>query len=178
MVFICTRFRPADQRRIRQELGLPTDTPILMFAAYGVHAHNRWKDFETLHQAVVTVAQRMAGQPLLFLAIGQELPSEHIGNAEIRFLRFETNPANVAKYYQAADLYIHAARADTFPTTVLEALASGRPVIASAVGGILEQVEEGRPVSWSKSVISRQWPGAWSSYYATPAQPGANGAML
>jgi glycosyltransferase involved in cell wall biosynthesis len=136
-------FKPADQLLVRRELGLPTDTPILMFAAYGVR-HNRWKDFETLHQAVITVAERMAGQPLLFLAIGQELPSEHIGNAEIRFLPFETNPAKMAKYYQAADIYIHAARADTFPTTVLEALACGRPVIASAVGGILEQVEEGQ----------------------------------
>jgi glycosyltransferase involved in cell wall biosynthesis len=136
-------FMPADQRPIRQELGLPIDTPILMFAAYGVR-HNRWKDFETLHQAVIRVAERMDGQPLLFLAIGQELPSEHIGNAEIRFLPFEPNPAKMAKYYQAADLYIHAARADTFPTTVLEALACGRPVIASAVGGILEQVEEGQ----------------------------------
>jgi glycosyltransferase involved in cell wall biosynthesis len=136
-------FTAADQRPIRQELGLPTNTPILMFAAYGVR-HNRWKDFQTLHQAVITVAERMAGQPLLFLAIGQESPSEHIGNAEIRFLPFEPNPAKMAKYYQAADLYVHAARADTFPTTILEALACGRPVIASAVGGILEQVEEGQ----------------------------------
>ncbi len=136
-------FKSADQRTIRQELGLPIHTPILMFAAYGIR-HNRWKDFQTLHQAVIMVAERMAGQPLLFLAIGQESPSERIGNAEIRFLPFEPDPAKMAKYYQAADLYIHAARADTFPTTVLEALACGRPVIASAVGGIPEQVEEGR----------------------------------
>jgi len=136
-------FRPADQQTVRQELGLPIGTPILMFAAYGVR-HNRWKDFETLHQAVIRVAKRMAGQPLLFLAIGQESPSEQIGNAEIRFLPYEPDPVKMAKYYQAADLYIHAARADTFPTTVLEALACGRPVVASAVGGIPEQVDEGQ----------------------------------
>jgi len=136
-------FKPADQRSIRQELGLPLDIPILMFAAYGIR-NNKWKDFETLQQAVSTVAKRMAGQPLLFLAIGQDSPSEQIGNAEIRFLPFEPDPVKMAKYYQAADLYIHAARADTFPTTVLEALACGRPVVASAVGGIPEQVEEGQ----------------------------------
>jgi glycosyltransferase involved in cell wall biosynthesis len=136
-------FRPADQRKVRQELGLPIDTSILMFAAYGVR-HNRWKDFQTLHQAVIKVAKQMAGHPLLFLAIGQESPPEKIGNAEIRFLPFEPDPTKMAKYYQAADLYIHAARADTFPTTVLEALACGRPVVASAVGGIPEQVDEGQ----------------------------------
>ncbi len=136
-------FNPADQRAVRRELGLPLDIPILMFAAYGVR-HNRWKDFQTLQQAVVMVAKRMASQALLFLAIGQESPAERIGNAEIRFLPFEPDPTKMAQYYQAADLYIHAAHVDTFPTTVLEALACGRPVVASAVGGIPEQVEEGQ----------------------------------
>jgi glycosyltransferase involved in cell wall biosynthesis len=46
----------------------------------------------------------------------------------------------VARFYQAADLYVHAARADTFPRVVLEALACGTPVIATAVGGIPEQI--------------------------------------
>ncbi len=37
--------------------------------------------------------------------------------------------------------YILAARADTFPNTVLEALACGGPVIATSVGGIPDQIE-------------------------------------
>jgi glycosyltransferase involved in cell wall biosynthesis len=46
----------------------------------------------------------------------------------------------MAQAYQAADVYLHAARADTFPLTVLEALACGTPVVATATGGIPEQV--------------------------------------
>ena len=56
---------------------------------------------------------------------------------------YQKDPKVVARYYQVADVYIHAARADTFPNTVLEALACGTPVVATAVGGIPEQVEDG-----------------------------------
>jgi glycosyltransferase involved in cell wall biosynthesis len=50
-----------------------------------------------------------------------------------------TQARDVAKYYQAADLYVHAAVADTFLAS-LEALACGTPVVATGVGGIPEQI--------------------------------------
>jgi glycosyltransferase involved in cell wall biosynthesis len=49
----------------------------------------------------------------------------------------------IADAYRAADVYLHAARADTFPTTVLEALACGTPVVATRIGGIPEQLRDG-----------------------------------
>ncbi len=52
------------------------------------------------------------------------------------------SPAEVARWLQAADLYVHPSRADTFPSGVLEALACGTPVVASRVGGIPEQVRD------------------------------------
>jgi glycosyltransferase involved in cell wall biosynthesis len=71
---------------------------------------------------------------------GEAAPPEQLGEARIEFVPFETRPHVVARYYQAADLYIHAARADTFPSAILEALACGTPVIATEVGGIPEQI--------------------------------------
>jgi len=53
---------------------------------------------------------------------------------------YQSDPDVVVRYFQAADAYIHPARVDTFPTTVLEALACGLPVLATAIGGIPEQV--------------------------------------
>jgi glycosyltransferase involved in cell wall biosynthesis len=50
----------------------------------------------------------------------------------------------MAQYYQAADVYVHAAKSDTFPNTVLEALACGLPVVATAIDGIPEQIDDGR----------------------------------
>jgi len=53
----------------------------------------------------------------------------------IQFVPHTLDQRRVADYYRAADLYLHAARAETFPNTILEAMACGTPVIATAVGG-------------------------------------------
>ena len=132
-------FTPADRGVARTRLGLPGDALILLFAANGIR-QNRWKDFQTLRQSVARASLSLRGRPVLLLALGEDAPAERIGDAEIRFLPYQVDQNVVATYYQAADLYVHAARAETFPNTVLEALACGTPVIASAVGGVLEQV--------------------------------------
>ncbi|MEW6323943.1 MAG: glycosyltransferase [Nitrospirota bacterium] len=138
---------PADKAAARAALGLPSDAVILLFTAKGAK-HNPWKDYPTLQAAVSRVACRVHGRPLVFLALGDTAPSERVGSAEMRFAPYQRDQAIVARYYQAADLYVHAARADSFPSTVLEALACGAPVVASAVGGIPEQI---RPLADSRT---------------------------
>lgn len=96
-----------------------------------------------MRAAVALLAERLRGTVVLFIALGEDAPLEQIGQAEVCFVPYQRDPESVASYYQAADVYVHAARADTFPNTVLEALACGTPVVATSVGGIPEQVEEG-----------------------------------
>lgn len=134
-------FHPANQPEAREELMLPVDAKILLFAAHGIR-NNIWKDYRTLRSALEEVAT--SGTKMLCIALGEKGTPERIGNVEIRFIPYQKNIEKVARYYQAADLYVHPARAETFPSTVLEALACGIPVVASEVGGIPEQVEEGR----------------------------------
>ncbi len=135
-------FHPADKRSLRQELGIPLDAHTLLFAANGIH-QNRWKDYETMCAAVAQLAESYEAERLLFLALGEDGQEEHIGRALIRCIPFQSEQRLVARYYQAADLYLHGARADTFPNTVLESLACGTPVVSTLVGGIPEQVEHG-----------------------------------
>jgi glycosyltransferase involved in cell wall biosynthesis len=136
-------FHPAEDRRaVRAALGLPPDAKVLLFAANGIR-RSLWRDFEMMRAAVARVAERMGGQAVLFLALGDDAPPERIGRATVQFVPYQKDPKVVARYYQAADVYVHAARADTFPNVVLEALACGTPVVATAVGGIPEQVEDG-----------------------------------
>jgi glycosyltransferase involved in cell wall biosynthesis len=131
-------FEPAERNRARAELGLPAATPIVLFVSPG-GASNPWKDHATYRAALERMGDTFA-DPVLSIVLGQSAPTEQVGSIEFRYLPVETEPRRVARIYQAADLYIHATRADTFPLAVLEALACGTPVVASAVGGIPEQV--------------------------------------
>ena len=134
-------FHPADKRRARELLGIPPETAVLLTAGVMMR-RNVWKDYATLRDAVAQVASRLTGRDLLLLVLGDEAPTERVGGLEIRYLPFQEDPLVVAQYFQAADVYVHPAREDTFPNSVLEALACGTPVVATSVGGIPEQIEE------------------------------------
>ncbi len=132
-------FHPGEQHAARAALGLPADARILLFAANGVRG-NPFKDFETLRSAVEMLATRWPAGNLLLIALGEKTKIEANRSVPIRFEPPVIDPGRMALFYQAADLYLHAAKADTFPNTILEALACGTPVVATAVGGIPEQL--------------------------------------
>jgi glycosyltransferase involved in cell wall biosynthesis len=135
-------FHPGDKQSARNELGIPQSARVLLFVGSTTRS-NPWKDFKTLEAAVRQVAECLPNEKVILICLGEEKQPEHIGKAEVQFLGFKNHPEDVARFYQAADLYLHATKADTFPNTVLEALACGTPVVATAVGGIPEQIRDG-----------------------------------
>lgn len=94
-----------------------------------------------MRAAIALVAERCTGQKILFIAVGENAPPEQIGKAEILFVPYQKDSKVVAAYYQVADIYLHAAKADTFPTTILKALACGTPVVATSVGVSLSKYD-------------------------------------
>lgn len=132
-----------DRDRVRTELGLPLDAHVLLYAANRLST-NQFKDFQTIRNAVPMIAsgQSEGRRKLVFVALGDSGEPQKIGDAECRFVPFVADPALVARYYQSADLFVHAAKADNFPNTILESLACGTPVVATDVGGIGEQIRD------------------------------------
>ena len=133
-------FHPSERAAVRAKLDISQNAKVLLFAGNEIR-RNMFKDYPTMLAAVRLLAERKHDQPLLFIALGENALEEQIGNVQMRFVAHMRNPKDVAAYYQAADIYVHAAAADTFPRTVLEALACGTPVVATGVGGIPEQIK-------------------------------------
>lgn len=134
-------FKPADQVTARKKLSIDQDAKVILFAANGIK-RNPFKDYETIHAAIERLSE-VNDSKIHVIALGEAGVSEMIGNITIQYVPPIANRQEMAAYYQAADIYAHASRADTFPTSVLEAMACGIPVVATAVGGIPEQVDDG-----------------------------------
>lgn len=133
-------FHPGDQQGARAILGIPQDARMLLFVGYATRS-SPWRDYATLEAAVEWVAERLPEERIILVCLGEERKPERIGRAEVQFIGYQKDSATVARFYQATDIYLHPSKVDTFPNTVLEALACGVPVVATAVGGIPEQVK-------------------------------------
>jgi glycosyltransferase involved in cell wall biosynthesis len=136
-------FRPADKKAVRVGLGLPPEGKIVLFVgAYS--KQNRYKDYHTVENAFSQIAAKAVTSSLTFVSLGHKASAvRRLGQAIVREYAYEHEPRKLAPFYQAADVFVHAATADNFPTVLSEASATGVPIVATAVGGIPEQVKQG-----------------------------------
>lgn len=137
-----TIFRPESKAKARTELDLPVQAKIVLLTA-----HTRFKDYATMEAALsqITPPDSVDGanSDLIFLCLGKSEPAKVVGQGHMHYQGFVRDQRQVAKYYQAADVFIHASRDEAFGKAIVEAQACGTPVIATAVGGATELVQEG-----------------------------------
>lgn len=138
------RFRPGDRDGARRALGLPAATPILLY----VGRLDREKNLDFLLDAFETVAVRHAATRLLLVGRGtreaalRARASRLAAGARVQFVG-GIPPGEVARYYQAADLFVFASTTETQGLAVLEAMGTGLPVVAVRAPGVEEAVVDG-----------------------------------
>ncbi|MBS0156914.1 MAG: glycosyltransferase [Nitrospira sp.] len=138
-----TVYKPGSRRQAREALGLSQQDMMLLFVANAARS-NVFKDYRTIEQCARQVTAQYSNSRITVIVLGDQGDPILYKNGGIQFVPFQRDKRITAQYYQATDVYVHAAKSDTFPNTVLEALACGRPVVATAIDGIPEQIEEGR----------------------------------
>ena len=137
------RYRPMDRRVARDVLGVPQDCKLILFGA--MSATSDWnKGFDLLSEALERVCNSVdfAAQIVVF---GSEKPSipPDFGMPTTYTGRLYDD-FSLDLIYNAADVMVIPSRSENFPNVCLESLASGTPVVAFAIGGLLDQIEHKR----------------------------------
>jgi len=133
------RFQEA--RSMRSRFGLPQNGRILLHLAWrgdqwGV---NERKGLRFLAAAFEKQIAPMFPEACLAVA-GESIVPNHPRVIPLGMVPAKNIPALLA----SVDIFVTPTLADNFPYTILEAMAAGKPVVASRVGGISEQVRHGR----------------------------------
>lgn len=133
-------YRPADRAAARRALGMDPDRLVFLCHENSLREHT-YKDSAQFRGALERVGPAAATAE--WIAFGAPGPDVMVGAVRVRRATPRRDDAAVTRLLQAADAYVHPARSDTSPLSVLESLACGTPVIATAVGGIPEQLKSG-----------------------------------
>lgn len=135
-------------QEFRQKCGVSADHILVLLVSKLVTP----KGHECFIQAAERVLQTSKG--IRFAIVGGCVPGHEAEASAIRKLAGELTPApglrmmdhemNLAPVYAASDIAVHCPIfPDTYPTVVLLAMAAGKPIIGSRIGGIPEQIDEG-----------------------------------
>jgi glycosyltransferase involved in cell wall biosynthesis len=134
-------FRPRDRAEARQALGLPANGSMVLYVG---HVTEEKGAFD-LVRAFISAGPRLENARLVVVGDGtglaacRELAREH--GQLISFVGAQPH-AKIASWLAACDVLALPSWNEGMPNVVLEALASGRRVVATRVGGIPEVVTD------------------------------------
>lgn len=147
---------PADKPALRLVHGIPADAFVFLCVA----RNHPQKDLPTLLRAFQKAREAVSGRQLHLILVGRGVPELRsdiaaLGLAESTTLLEiqaapgasrlpEYPPQALVDVYRAADAFVLSSLLEGFSTALLEAMATGLPIVATRVPGIVDQVEDGK----------------------------------
>jgi glycosyltransferase involved in cell wall biosynthesis len=132
-----TRFAPGDKSALRRSLKLP-DGLISVFSG----RLDPEKRVNHLIEVWNDIVKKHPNATLLILGTGTE--EEKLKRMAGANVRFEGNVKDVAPYLRASDIFVLPSSTEGLSNSLLEAMASGLAPIATAVGGAIDLLENGK----------------------------------
>lgn len=139
---------PADTVETRRSLSIEEDRNLLLYVGRLAPEKNA----AMLFKAMEILGERRPGEfQLLVIGDGPERKAlQRLGAAHrVKWIQYCTDPSELARYYRAADLFVHPGTQETFGLVALESQACGTPVVGirgSRLDGIILHDQD----SWSR----------------------------
>jgi glycosyltransferase involved in cell wall biosynthesis len=138
-----SRFTPGGRRReVRMQLGIPETVPLLVSVGHLTHV----KGIDLLVPVTVILSGEypdihvcVAGRGAERERLEREIGARGLGHR----LRLLGPHHDVPALLETADVFVLASRSEGQPNAIIEAMAMGVPVVATAVGGVPELMRDG-----------------------------------
>jgi glycosyltransferase involved in cell wall biosynthesis len=129
-------FKPKDREVIRKGLGILSEDRVILFAASDL------KDERKGAKYFFKALNHVQSNNFTVITIGGKIRFNESSknNYKIKQLGYIRDKEKISEIYNCVDIFCITSLDDNFPTTVLEVMACGIPVVGFDVGGIPEQV--------------------------------------
>ena len=134
-------FAPEAREACRREMGIRDGIHVIGY----VGRLAAGKGLETLIESMPAVLQKRPGTRLLLVGEGPlrdalvDLAEDTGVASKLIFTGFR---AHVPRVLAALDLFVLPSLAEGFPLSVLEAMAAAKPIVATRIAGVVEQIED------------------------------------
>ncbi|MFC4873123.1 glycosyltransferase [Negadavirga shengliensis] len=139
-----TLFKPFDKHVAKKILNMENYDHIICFGANFINSpYKGWGYLkEALHNLRDKLSEKKIGVLVFGNASRQDLANEIPFDS--KFMGFIRDDYTTNLIYNAADVFVAPSLADNLPTTIIESMCCGTPVVGFKTGGIPDIIEHGR----------------------------------
>jgi glycosyltransferase involved in cell wall biosynthesis len=132
---------PENKSAAKTALGIAPDRKVLLLSAEKL-LKSDYKGGRDLLEILKLLDHAASGE-ITLLTLGHDpLPASYT-HLQVKSMGYISEERQILQALQASDVYLHTARADNLPNTLIEAISCGVPCIAFDVGGCGEIVRDG-----------------------------------
>jgi alpha-1,6-mannosyltransferase len=140
---------PDDGSETRRSLGLALDRKLLLY----IGRLAQEKNTATLFASFALLARRRPDEfELLIVGDGpqrEQLRQLQAQNGNVKWIQYSTDSLELARFYRAADLFVHSGVQETFGLVALESQACGTPVVGIR-GSYMDRIIFHEQESWAR----------------------------
>jgi glycosyltransferase involved in cell wall biosynthesis len=134
-------FKPLDQNKLRKKYGIPEKRKVILFLSSNLADKRKgFYYFSSALNRLKTINPDLIDNVTTLLIGDNSKGANQYLPTDVKNLGSTKDVSRLVEYYNIADLFISASIADNFPSTLLESMACGTPVVAFDVGGVSEIV--------------------------------------